>query len=162
MFSDSGLSLEQGTTSRGRGAGPWPWPVHTRLLLALFTLIAGIALRVAAHSAGCDVRTASRVVPVLVIDPNTAPASVLEALPHVGPSLVQRLIEQREIRPFGSTEDLRRRVRGLGPVTLARLAPHLRIRPDRERPTDTEDGIINSAPVPPRLARGPSSLISSR
>ena len=69
MFSDDGLSLEQGTTSRGRGVGPWPWPVYTRLLLALFTLIAGVALCVAAHSAGCDARTASRVVPVLVIDP---------------------------------------------------------------------------------------------
>ena len=162
MFSDKDFTLEQGTTSRGRSAGTWPWSIHTRLVLVVFTLIAGIALRVAAHSAGCDARTASRVVPVLVIDPNTAPASVLEALPHAGPSLVQRLVEQREIRPFGSTEDLRRRVRGLGPATLARLAPHLRIRPDRERPTDTEDGTINSAPVPPRLARRPSSLISSR
>ena len=162
MFSEKGLSLEPGTTSRGRGAGPWPWPVHTRLLLALLTLFSGLALRLTAHSTGCEGRTSFRVVPVLVIDPNTAPASVLEALPHMGPSLVQRLIEQREIRRFESTEDLRRRVRGVGPATLARLAPHLRIRTDGERPIDVTTVRIDSAPVPSRLARGPSSLISSR
>lgn len=162
MFSEKGRSVEQNRTAQGQGAGRWPWPVHTRVLLALVTLIAGVTLRVAARSAGCDPRSFSRVAPVLVIDPNTAPASVLEALPHVGPSLVRRLIEQREIHPYGSTEDLRRRVRGFGPATLARLAPHLRIRSDRERPTDTEDTMTTSASVPSRLARGPNSLISSR
>ena len=160
MFSDHGRSLGQDANPQGRGAGPWPWPVRIRLFLALCAFIAGIALRVAVHSAGCDARTFARVAPVLVIDPNTAPASVLEALPHVGPSLVQRLIEQREIRPFGSTDDLRR-VRGIGPVTLARLAPHLRIKPDRQR-SAAGTAMISSAPVLPRLARGPSSHFSSR
>ena len=57
---------------------------------------------------------------------------MLGALPHVGPSLVKKLVEQREVRPFASIEDLRRRVRGLGPATMARLAPHLRIAPGRD------------------------------
>ena len=97
------------------------------MLLAFVVLVSGVALRVASDSLGTSHQRTCRVVPVLVIDPNTAPASVLEALPHVGPSLVKQLIEQRQDHPFGSTEDLRRRVRGFGPVTLARLAPHLRI-----------------------------------
>ena len=160
MFSGNGQALEQGATTLGRSAGSWPWPVHTRLLLAVFVLIAGVGLRVGVHSAGCDARTASRLVPVLVIDPNTAPASVLEALPHVGPSLVQKLIEQREVRPFVSTDDLRRRVRGLGPATMARLAPYLKIRPTREHSVATEDAVASPVPVTPRLARMPNSLSS--
>jgi len=160
MFSSHGHCVEQGTASQGRGAGFWPWPVSTRLLLAVLVLNAGVALRVTVHSLGCDARTASRLVPVLVIDPNTAPACVLEALPHVGPSLVQRLIEQREIRPFASTNDLRHRVRGLGPATMARLAPHLTVQPGRERTAPSEVAMAIPAPVPPRLARAPSSLSS--
>ena len=104
----------------------------------------------------------SRVVPVLLVDPNTAPASVLEALPHVGPSLARRLIEQREIRPFESIEELRLRVRGLGPATMARLAPHLRIKSEREDAAANRDSTLVSAPASPRLARGPSSSVRSR
>jgi hypothetical protein len=48
-------------------------------------------------------------------------------LPHAGPSLVKKLVEQRQVRPFASMDDMKRRVRGLGPVTMARLGPHLRI-----------------------------------
>jgi len=72
----------------------------------------------------------------------------------VGPSLVKQLIEQRQIRPFGSTEDLRRRVRGFGPVTLARLAPHLRIAARSDSLADSD--VLNSlsAPGQARLAQG--------
>ena len=98
---------------------------------------------------------------MLLVDPNTAPASVLEALPHVGPSLARRLIEQREIRPFESIEELRLRVRGLGPATMARLAPHLRIKSEREDATENRLDAV-SAPASPRLARGPSSSVRSR
>src|SRR5271166_1643478 len=105
----------------------WTWPARARALLAFVVLISGVVLRMASDSLGTGLQRTCRVVPVLVIDPNTAPPSVLEALPHMGPSLVKQLIEQREIRPFRSISDLRRRVRGLGPATLARLAPHLRI-----------------------------------
>ncbi|MBV8130561.1 MAG: helix-hairpin-helix domain-containing protein [Planctomycetaceae bacterium] len=116
----------------------------------------------ASDSLGTGHQRTCRVVPVLVIDPNTAPSSVLEALPHVGPSLVKQLIEQREIRPFGSTEDLRRRVRGFGPVTLARLAPHLRIAARSEASADSDVLKSPSAPGRARLAQGPRPPVRSR
>jgi competence protein ComEA len=96
-------------------------------LLALIAFLSAAALGVASRSLATGNRPPPHDLPVLVVDPNFAPASVLEALPHIGPSLVKQMTEQRRIRPFRSTEDLRRRVRGLGPLTLARLAPHLRI-----------------------------------
>lgn len=140
----------------------WTWPARARVLLAFVVLISGVALRVASDSLGTSLRRTCRVVPVLVIDPNTTPASVLEALPHVGPSLVKQLIEQREIRPFESTEDLRQRVRGLGPATLARLAPHLRIAARSEASTDSDVLKTLSAPGRARLAQGPRSPVRSR
>ncbi|MGO8898874.1 MAG: ComEA family DNA-binding protein [Isosphaeraceae bacterium] len=140
----------------------WTWPARARVLLAFVVLISGVALRVASDSLGTSLRRTCRVVPVLVIDPNTAPASVLEALPHVGPSLVKQLIEQREIRPFGSTEDLRRRVRGLGPATLARLAPHLRIAARSDSLTDSDVLKSPSALGRARLAQGPRPPLRSR
>jgi len=140
----------------------WTWPARARVLLAFVVLISGVALRVASDSLGTSLRRTCRVVPVLVIDPNTTPASVLEALPHVGPSLVNQLIEQREIRPFESTEDLRRRVRGLGPATLARLAPHLRIAARSEASADSDILKTLSAPGRARLAQGPRPPVRSR
>jgi competence protein ComEA len=159
-----GQLLEQRMDSpvRVRAAAFWPWPVGARVLLAIVVLISGVALRAVSHSLGSVSRSTYRVAPVLVIDPNTAPASVLEALPHVGPKLVDQLIKQREIRPFESSADLRWRVRGLGPATLARLSPHLRIK-FREKPVlDSQDPRLAAAPGQPRLAQGPRRPSSSR
>jgi competence protein ComEA len=93
---------------------------------------------------------------VLVVDPNSAPPEVLGALPHVGGALVKKIVEQREIGPFQSLGDLRRRVRGLGPATLARLAPHLRIGPSRQLDPLQEDHHPRIAAIrgPTKLARG--------
>jgi competence protein ComEA len=140
----------------------WSWPARARVLLAFVVLISGITLRAASNSLGTIRLRSCRVVPVLVIDPNTTPASVLEALPHMGPSLVKRLIEQREIRPFGSIEDLRRRVRGLGPATLARLAPHLRIAARSDSLADSDALRSLSALGLPKLAQGPRPPVRSR
>jgi hypothetical protein len=60
---------------------------------------------------------------VLRVDPNTAPAAVLETLPRIGPAMARRIIAAR---PFTSLDDLDRRVYGIGPVTRAALAPYLR------------------------------------
>ena len=132
---------------------PRLWPMGARGLLIVVVLIAALGLRFASHSLGAGPRQAYQVAPVLVIDPNTAPPSVLGALPHLGPALVRKLVEQREIRPFDSTDDLRRRVRGFGPVTLARLAPHLQIR-SRGEQIDTRQGPMTaSVPGSPKLAQ---------
>jgi hypothetical protein len=67
--------------------------------------------------------------PKLKLDPNNAPPQVLGALPQVGATLVHQLILAREERPLTSMEDLRSRVRGLGPATSDQIAPYLRFEP---------------------------------
>jgi competence protein ComEA len=61
------------------------------------------------------------------IDPNNASEAELRALPGVGPALARRIVEsRRDHGPFGAVEELRR-VRGVGPQTLARLRGRLAI-----------------------------------
>ncbi len=56
---------------------------------------------------------------------NEAESPSLEALPGIGPAMAQRIIEERRLHgPFRSLRDLER-VRGIGPKTAGRLAPHL-------------------------------------
>jgi competence protein ComEA len=58
---------------------------------------------------------------------NRASAADLQRLPGVGPVLAARIVAERDARgPFQDPGDLRRRVRGIGARTSARLAPHLR------------------------------------
>jgi len=60
----------------------------------------------------------------LRLDVNRADAASLTALPGIGPVRAQALVAARAQGAFCSAEDLER-VRGIGPVTAARLAPHL-------------------------------------
>ncbi len=103
----------------------WPLPLRARILLLVLVFASALVLRIASWCVDCTDRRFCRLMPVLVVDPNTAPASVLGVLPHVGPKMVRRLIEQRERRRFESAADLRRRVRGLGPATMRRWRPLL-------------------------------------
>jgi len=58
------------------------------------------------------------------IDLNAADAAQLCLLPEVGPAVAQRIIESREKQGlFARVEDLRR-VKGVGPATLAAVEPH--------------------------------------
>ena len=57
---------------------------------------------------------------------NTATAGELQALPGIGATLAQRILEERASGgPFSSAQDLRR-VRGVGPKTIEKLAPLIR------------------------------------
>jgi competence protein ComEA len=59
----------------------------------------------------------------LRIDLNRAGIADLDALPGIGPRLAQRIIAERaRDGPFRRVEELRR-VRGIGPKTLARIRP---------------------------------------
>src|SRR5262245_14740024 len=150
MSSRRGLTLIEG--KRPAELGVLPWPVAVRGLIVVVVVVAALALRFA----GCpvdDSTEAIRRAPVLVVDPNEAPASVLSALPNVGPTLLAKLIEQRDRRPFVSTGDLRRRVKGLGPATLSGLAPHLRINPNRVSSLQAPARLEPPAAVPLRLAQ---------
>lgn len=65
------------------------------------------------------------------IDVNTASAADLELLPHVGPALAARIVADREQNgPFTHLDELDR-VNGIGPRTVERLAPLLRVTPPR-------------------------------
>lgn len=58
-----------------------------------------------------------------LIDLNTASAAELDLLPGIGPALAARIIEDRAAHgPFRSLDDLDR-VSGIGPKTVAKLAP---------------------------------------
>ena len=69
------------------------------------------------------------------VNPNDAPWWELTVLPEVGPALARQIVDYREKRRssaeassnevvFRSASDLDA-VRGIGPKTIARLAPHL-------------------------------------
>src|SRR3954453_22549865 len=120
MFSRSDRPRD-GISAPSWGASSGPWPVGVRGLLTVLGMLAALGVRMADRGVGPGSRVACKPAPVLVLDPNTAPPAVLGALPHVGPSLVKKLVAQREVRPFASIEDMRRRVRGMGPATMARL-----------------------------------------
>jgi hypothetical protein len=57
----------------------------------------------------------------VVVNPNSADIETLMTLPGVGESMAQRILDAR---PFTSGEDMLR-INGLGPTTLARMAPFL-------------------------------------
>ncbi len=62
------------------------------------------------------------------LDLNTTNWVELTQLEGIGPKLAQRIIADRERNgPFAEVEDLDR-VRGIGPRTIARLKPWLRVR----------------------------------
>jgi competence protein ComEA len=60
------------------------------------------------------------------IDVSTADASQLMRLPGIGPVLSQRILDERARKPFQSVADLRR-VKGIGPKTLEKIAPFITV-----------------------------------
>lgn len=60
------------------------------------------------------------------INVNTATIAELQTLPGIGLKMAQRIIGEREKRPFASIEELRR-VSGIGPKTLEKLRPHIEV-----------------------------------
>ncbi len=122
------------------------WPVEARLLLAVAVVTLAIGLLTVCQDCGSSSRNAFAVAPILVLDPNSAPPQVLEALPTLGPTLVRRWVVARAERRFSSLADARRRVRGLGPASLAQIAPYLRFEPRPDPPTDDYAGADAASP----------------
>ena len=77
---------------------------------------------------------------------NRATAEELELLPRIGPTLARRVIAEREANgPFESVEAMTR-VRGIGPRTVAQLAPLAAVYPgdtDLRPVTDSSRRIEN-------------------
>jgi competence ComEA-like helix-hairpin-helix protein len=55
------------------------------------------------------------------VDANTATRVELEAITGIGPSLADRIVQERGRGPFRSLDDLRARVRGVGDVKLRKM-----------------------------------------
>lgn len=108
---------------------PWGWSPLVRFGLTALALAAGLSLAMLADRT----RAAKPFTPDLAVDPNTAPLSLLLALPQVGPSRASAIIEARSRTTFHSLRDFERDVPGIGPSTAAMLAPYLRF------PTDIAD-----------------------
>lgn len=107
------------------------WSAPGRSVLTIALMVVGIVLMVVGRSdRNRDRGAAGRAAPVLVLDLNEAPIGALSALPGVGRNLARRIIADRQERPFGSPAELQERTPGVGPGTLARLAPHLRVETD--------------------------------
>jgi competence protein ComEA len=127
-------------------------------------MTAALSLGVASRSVRSSSGGGSARLPELVLDPNTAPKQVLMALPHAGPTLVGRLVKAREARPFASVEDARGRVIGLGPSTLAKLAPHLRFEtrfgpdPDEDANTLEQQAVVAKKHVARRAKARPKKV----
>ena len=64
------------------------------------------------------------------LDLNGASADELELLPGIGPSLARRIVEDRARRGSFATVDDLGRIKGIGPRTLERLRPFLRVEGD--------------------------------
>jgi hypothetical protein len=110
------------SASTERGPNPAISLRRTALIRLAGTLALGISI------AACFDRQwpEPKPIPPLRVNVNTAPVGVLEALPRIGPALASRIVEAREELLFVSADDLDRRVRGIGPATIAGLRPYLR------------------------------------
>lgn len=84
------------------------------------------ALPEPAKSASVATPPNSRTPPVLSgpLNPNSATREQLEALPGIGPSLAQRILDARAASPLRSLADLDR-VKGFGPAKIEKIRPHL-------------------------------------
>jgi Helix-hairpin-helix motif len=135
----------------------WNWPAGVRGLLAGAVIAAALGLGFAGRSVP---ESDAEIVKArdLLLDLNTVPPRVLETLPHVGQTLVRQVVAARERRPLTSLEDAGRQVRGLGPVTLAQIAPYLRFDASLERGAKDSEGVLEDLPVvKPRASRRKST-----
>lgn len=65
----------------------------------------------------------------LPLNVNFADSRALERLEGIGPELASRIVEERRKGgPFADAEDLAARVKGIGVLTIERLAPQLTFR----------------------------------
>lgn len=88
--------------------------------------MSGRSLEVRCDGIGPPLRGPARLLFGLRLDPNRASAESLEVLPGIGPARAAAIVAERRRAPFREVGDLRR-VRGIGPLTLERIAPWLEV-----------------------------------
>lgn len=98
---------------------PWPYELAAREAHS-------VEVGCAPAPTGPPVRGPARRLFDLPIDPNRADRTTLETLPGIGPARAEAILQERAKQSFPSVEALRR-VPGIGPVTLRRIAPLLAV-----------------------------------
>ena len=107
------------------------------ILVFLWIIVAAVALPSFGYANQVDVPRGH----LAGIDPNQATLYELTVLPRIGETMARRIVEYRDSvqvdagsgqKPdaFQSASDLAL-VRGIGPVTVQRIAPHVRFPSDR-------------------------------
>lgn len=92
------------------------------LVVLAFAVAGGIAVTAEAEDAGAADSAVAR-----QIDINKASAVELTAIPGVGNSIAQRIVEFREKEgPFRRVEDLLK-IRGIGEKSFQKLRPHVKV-----------------------------------
>lgn len=66
------------------------------------------------------------------VDINTASVTELTELPGIGPAKAAAIVEERNVAPFKSVDDLAR-VRGIGDATIADLRDHVLVSPPKSK-----------------------------
>jgi competence protein ComEA len=123
----------------------------TTLRRAITVLLLTVALApLAAHAA-----------PAGVVNVNTATVQQLELLPRIGPSVAQKIVDQRKANGnrFASLEDLML-VQGIGERTFAELKPYLALSGDttlREKVKTPRTSSERSSAKPAAVAKPASS-----
>ena len=92
-----------------------------------------VGVQVAAAPQGVDDR---KVDTKVVVDVNTASADELCTLPGIGPKKALAIIALRQKKPFTRLTQLLQ-VKGIGPKTLEKLKPYLRLSAPTPAPTPT-------------------------
>ena len=94
------------------------------------------------------------------LDPNTASEEELDRLPGIGPAAARAIIASRSAEgPFADVGTLTR-VRGIGPATVEKLAPHLTL--ERGGGGRSARGSAAATPLTGRRAASPANLQSAR
>jgi len=118
--------------------------VAALILLGVGALVANWTYRGGLHAGVVEIDSASPLPLTWQVDVNSADWLELSVLPDVGDQLAREIVEnRRRFGPFLSPTDLRR-VRGVGPRTVARIEPYLApfpARPVQELPAKQSGGV---------------------
>jgi competence protein ComEA len=100
-----------------------------------------------------------------ITDLNHADRAELEQVPGIGPTLAKEIENHRRAKgPFKSVDELRQ-VKGIGPVTLDKVRPFLRVDPVSLPSTDStsiEPLVLERKPSTPAAAPPPRASSSSK
>ncbi|HUB27276.1 MAG TPA: helix-hairpin-helix domain-containing protein [Tepidisphaeraceae bacterium] len=121
----------------------WSWSLSQRRALIALVGVAWLALVIRAMQLPTYVSDPppETAVPPTLIDPNTAPAAVIETIPGIGPARADALIAYRDdfvsrhpgALAFRQADDLMM-VKGIGPATMEKMEPYLIFEPPATKP----------------------------